>query len=147
MLTEVFFRARRLLMLTACLFLGTLSLAHARDSLAKYAGVYRGETRTKEETREQSRESAYALRHHTIALTLGADGTATLTESPDAVSETTRFAYWTYAAEQIQLRFDPLPDGSTPSAESFRIEHHTLVPVQWDHKLWKTLPPPKLQRE
>ncbi len=119
----------------------------ARDSLAKYAGVYHGETRTREETRAQSREQEYAVRHHTITLTLGKDGTATLTESPDAVSETTRFAHWSYADEQITLRFDPLPDGTTPAPESYSVNHHELTPVVWDHHLWKTLPPPKLERE
>ncbi|MGI8772254.1 MAG: hypothetical protein ACR2JE_12555 [Acidobacteriaceae bacterium] len=119
----------------------------ARDSLAKYAGVYHGETRTREETRGQSREPEYATRHHTITLTLGKDGSATLTESPDAVSETTRFAHWSYADGQITLRFDPLADGTTPAQESYSVNHHELTPVVWDHRLWKTLPPPKLERE
>jgi hypothetical protein len=119
----------------------------ARDSLGKYAGVYHGETRTKEETRAQSREPEYATRHHTMTLSLGKDGSATLTESPDAVSETTRFAHWSYADGQITLRFDPLPNGTTPAPEVYSVNHHELTPVVWDHQLWKNLPPPKLERQ
>jgi hypothetical protein len=142
----VFSPARPVLVLV--LLLATTCLpAIARDSLGKYAGVYHGETRTKEETRAQSREPEYATRHHTITLSLGKDGSATLTESPDAVSETTRFAHWTYADGQITLRFDPLPNGTTPTPEIYGVNHHELTPVVWDHQLWKNLPPPKLERE
>jgi hypothetical protein len=45
------------------------------------------------------------------------------------------------------VRFDPLPDKSTPAPETFSVNHHELTPVAWDHQLWKTLPPPKMQRE
>jgi hypothetical protein len=152
-------RLRSLLVLLPLAYVLAAPCLWAGDSLGKYAGVYHGETRTKEETRAQSSEGAYAIRHHTITLSLGKDGSATLTESPDAVSETTRFGHWSYAAGLITLRFDPLPDGATqgagqgstqgptPAPETFSVNHHELTPVAWDHQLWKTLPPPKMQRE
>jgi hypothetical protein len=172
---QVLPRLRCLLVLTALVCLVGARPLRAGDSLAKYAGVYHGETRTKEETRAQSNEGAYAIRHHTITLSLGKDGGATLTESPDAVSETTRFGHWSYAAGLITVRLDPPPDGTTKgptrgptqrsgqegteeptpvtgpatgsATETFSVNHHELTPVTWDHQLWKTLPPPKMQRE
>jgi hypothetical protein len=144
---QVLPRLRSSLVLIALGCVLATTVLWAGDNLAKYAGVYHGETRTKEETRAQSSEGAYAIRHHTITLSLGRDGSATLTESPDAVSETTRFGHWSYAAGLITVRFDPLPDKSTPAPETFSVNHHELTPVAWDHQLWKTLPPPKMQRE
>lgn len=148
---QVLPRRRSLLVLAALVCVLAAPPLRAGDGLAKYAGVYHGETRTKEETRAQSSEGAYAIRHHTITLSLGRDGSATLTESPDAVSETTRFGHWSYAAGLITVRLDGAPAGATqgptPATESFSVNHHELTPVAWDHQLWKTLPPPKMQRE
>jgi hypothetical protein len=120
--------------------------ALAKENLAKYAGVYEGETRAKGETRAQSLDGIYAIRHHTITLSLGRDGTATLTQSPDGVHEITSFAHWSHDGDVIKLNFDPVDQQATPPPMSFRLNHKALTPVVWNHDLWHALPPPTLHR-
>lgn len=137
---------KRLLSL-ALLALLPLSL-HAKDKneLSKLAGTYKGETRAKGETRDQSLDGAYAIRHHTMTLDLGKDGSATLSQSPSGANEITSFAHWTLQGDIVKLTFDPVDKQATPSPMSFRYDHKTLTPVTYDHSLWKTLPPPPLKR-
>jgi hypothetical protein len=120
--------------------------ALAKNDLSKYAGIYKGETRAKDETRDQSRDGAFATRHHTMSLSLGDDGTATLTQSPDAVHEITSFAHWTHQGDQIKLTFDSVDKQPTPPPMTFRYEHKRLTPVVWNHDLWRPLPPPAMKR-
>lgn len=119
--------------------------AGAKNDLAKYAGTYKGETRAKGETREQSHDGAFATRHHTITLDLGKDGSATVTQSPDGTSEMTNFAHWTVSGDTVKLIFDA-EKGQTPPPMTFRFDHKMLVPMAWNHDLWRTLPPPSLKR-
>ena len=104
----------------------------AREDLSKYTGTYKGET--------------HALRRQTMTLSLGEDGTATLTQSPDAVNEITSFAHWSIQGDVIRLNFDPVDKQPTPPPMTFRREHHTLTPVVWNHKLWRSVPPPAMKR-
>ena len=120
--------------------------ALAKEDLSKYAGIYKGETRARGETRDQSRDGTFSIRHHTMTLSLGEDGTATLTQSPDAVNEITSFAHWTHEGDQIKLIFDPVEKQPTPPPMAFRLEHRTLTPVIWNHDLWRALPPPPMKR-
>jgi hypothetical protein len=135
---------RRLLPLALLLCLPLISVA--KENLSKYAGIYKGETRGQDETREQSHEGDYAVRHHTITLSLGADGTATLTQSPDATSEITNFGHWTHEGDRIKLTFDPVENQPTPAPMTFRLEKKTLTVVTYSHQLWPMLPPPPLHR-
>ena len=81
----------------------------------------------------------------TMTLDLGKDGTATLTQSPDATSEITSFAHWTIEGDTLKLIFDPVEKQPTPSTITFRYAHKTLTPVIYNHDLWRTLPPPPLK--
>jgi hypothetical protein len=121
---------RRLLPLALLVALPIVAVA--KEDLSKYTGTYKGETR--------------AVRHHTMTLSLGDDGTATLTQSPDAVHEITSFGHWTHQGDIIRLNFDPVEKQPTPSPMAFRREHHTLTPVVWNHNLWRTVPPPAMKR-
>jgi hypothetical protein len=118
--------------------------AKEKNPLAKYAGTYKGETRAKGETRDQSREGTYAIRHHTISLDLGKDGTATLTQSPTGENELTTFAHWTVEGDILKLTFDPIDKQPTPAPMTFRFAKKMLTPVVYDHTLWPKLPPPPL---
>jgi len=120
--------------------------AREKNPLHKYAGSYQGETRAVGETRDQSQEGQYSVRHHTIELDLGGDGTATLTQSPAGTDEITSFAHWSVAGDTLSLTFDPSGTMPAPSPMTFRIRHKTLVPVTYDHSLWPKLPPPPLNR-
>jgi hypothetical protein len=119
--------------------------ALAKDEASKIAGTYKGETRAKDESRAQSQDGTYAIRHHTMTLDLGKDGTATLTQSPDATSEITSFAHWSLQGDVLKLNFDPVDKQPTPTPITFRYDHKTLTPVVYNHDLWRTLPPPPLK--
>ncbi|HEY3989636.1 MAG TPA: hypothetical protein VGM02_10085 [Acidobacteriaceae bacterium] len=121
--------------------------ALAKNELSKYAGTYKGETRAKGETRDQSHDGTFAIRHHTMTLDLGKDGTATLTQSPTGANEITSFAHWTVQGDIIKLTFDPVDKQATPTPMTFRVNHNTLVPTVYDHALWRALPPPPLKRQ
>lgn len=135
---------KRLLSLALLVALPIVALA--KEDLSKYVGTYKGETRAKGETRDQGHEGTYAIRHHTMTLSLGDDGTATLTQSPDAVHEITSFAHWTHDGDQIKLTFDPVDKQATPPPMTFRYDHKTLTPIIYNHDLWRTLPPPAMHR-
>jgi hypothetical protein len=104
----------------------------AKEDLSKYTGTYKGETR--------------ASRSHTMTLSLGDDGTATLTQSPDAVHEITSFAHWTHQGDMIRLNFDPVDKQPTPPPMTFRWQHKTLTAVVWNHNLWHAVAPPAMKR-
>jgi hypothetical protein len=119
--------------------------ALAKDEASKLAGTYKGETRAKDESRGQSQDGTYTIRHHTMTLDLGKDGTATLTQSPDSTSEITSFARWSLKGDVLKLTFDPVDKQPTPASITFRYDHKTLTPVVYNHDLWRTIPPPPLK--
>lgn len=102
------------------------------DDLSKYAGTYRGETQS--------------FRDRTMTLSLGDDGTATLTQSPDAANEITSFGRWVRQGDMITLTLDPVGKQATPPPMTFRLAGKTLTPVSWNHNLWRTAPPPAMKR-
>jgi hypothetical protein len=138
---------KRLLSLALLAALPLTLHAKEKNEQSKLAGTYKGETRAKDETRAQSQDGTYAIRHHTMSLDLGKDGTATLTQSPDAITEITSFAHWTLEGDILKLNFDPVEKQPTPTPITFRYEHKTLTPVVYNHDLWRTLPPPPLKFE
>jgi hypothetical protein len=131
-----------------------LPAMHAKDKgpkpdkeLQKYAGEYSGETRTKTESLSQSEMQEYSLKHHGINLSLGADGTATVSQSPHGDDEITSFGHFKVSGGQIIITFDPSPDGKgTPAPMTFSTGHNELTPTVYDHALWGKLPPPPLHR-
>jgi hypothetical protein len=138
---------KRLLSLALLTVLPLALHAKPKNELSKLAGSYKGETRAKDETRAQSQNGTFAIRHHTMALDLGKDGTATLAQSPTGVEEITSFAHWTLQGDVIKLTFDPVDKQPTPEPITFRYNHKTLTPAIYNHDLWRTLPPPPLKRQ
>ncbi|HEY1963944.1 MAG TPA: hypothetical protein VGG59_03395 [Acidobacteriaceae bacterium] len=136
---------KRLLYLALLAMLPLSVHAKPKNEQSKLAGTYKGETRAKDESRGQSQDGTYAIRHHTMTLDLGKDGTATLTQSPDAKSEITSFARWSLQGDVLKLTFDPVDKQATPAPMTFRLDHKTLIPVVYNHDLWRTLPPPPLK--
>jgi hypothetical protein len=138
---------KRLLSLALLAVLPLSVHAKPKNEQSKLAGTYKGETRAKDETRAQSQDGTFAIRHHTMALDLGKDGTATLSQSPTGVEEITSFAHWTLQGDVIKLTFDPVDKQPTPEPITFRYNHKTLTPAVYNHDLWRTLPPPPLKRQ
>ena len=121
---------KRLLPLAFLVILPIVALGS--EDLSKYAGTYRGETQS--------------FRDRTMTLSLGDDGTATLTQSPDAVNEITSFGHWVRQGDMITLTLDPVGKQAPPPPLTFRLDHKTLTPVSWNHTLWRTAPPPAMKR-
>ena len=121
---------KRLLPLAFLVILPIVALGS--EDLSKYAGTYRGETQS--------------FRDRTMTLSLGDDGTATLTQSPDAANEITSFGRWTRQGDIITLTLDPVGKQAAPPPMTFRLDHRTLTPVSWNHSLWRTAPPPAMKR-
>jgi hypothetical protein len=107
-------------------------VAMGKEDLSKYTGTYKGEIRS--------------IRYLTMTLSLGDDGTATLTQSPDAVNEITSFGRWVRQGDIIRLNFESVGKQPAPSPMTFRLEHKTLSPITWNHNLWRTAPPPAMKR-
>jgi hypothetical protein len=121
---------KRLLLMA---FLVILPLvASGNEDLSKYTGTYRGDTQS--------------IGDCTMTLSLGDDGTATLTQSPDAANEITSFGRWVRQGDMILLTLDPAGKQSAPPPMTFRLAHKTLTPVLWNHSLWRTAPPPAMKR-
>ena len=121
---------KRLLPLAFLVILPIVALRS--EDLSKYTGTYRGESQS--------------LHDRTMTLSLGNDGTATLTQSPDAVNEITSFGRWVRQGDMITLTLDPVAKQATPPPMTFRLDHKTLTPVSWNHNLWRTAPPPAMKR-
>ena len=121
---------KRLLPLAFLVILPIVALGS--EDLSKYAGTYKGETQS--------------FRDRTMTLSLGDDGTATLTQSPDAVNEITSFGRWVRQGDMITLTLDPVGKQPAPPPMTFRLAHKTLTPVSWNHNLWRTVPPPVMKR-
>jgi hypothetical protein len=138
----------------AALLVFSQSCLHASDKapkpdkeLARYAGEYSGETRTKTESLSQSEMQEYSLKHHSINLSLGADGSATVSQSPTGEDEITTFGHFKVSGGQLTITFDPSPDGKgTPAPMVFSTGHNELTPVAYDHSLWPKLPPPPMHK-
>ena len=82
-----------------------------------------------------------------MTLSLGDDGTATLTQSPDAVNEITSFGRWIRQGDMIKLNFDPVdrqptppPDDLSPRAQNTDPRHVESQPLAC------TAPPPAMKR-
>ena len=121
---------KRLLPLAFLVILPIVALGS--EDLSKYAGTYRGETQS--------------FRDRTMTLSLGGDGTATLTQSPDAANEITSFGRWVRQGDMITLTLDPVGKQATPPPVTFRLAGKTRTPVSWNHNLGPTAPPPAMTR-
>ena len=121
---------KRLLPLAFLVILPIVALGS--EDLSKYAGTYRGETQS--------------FRDRTMTLSLGDDGTATLTQSPDAANEITSFGRWVRQGDMIMLTLDPVGKQAAAPPMTFRLAGKTLTPVSWNHNLWPTAPPPAMKR-
>ena len=76
-------------------------VAMGKEDLSKYSGTYKSETRS--------------ISYLTMTLSLGDDGTATLTQSPDAVNEITSFGRWIRQGDIIRLNFESVGKQPAPA--------------------------------
>jgi hypothetical protein len=79
-------------------------------------------------------------------LSLGADGTATVTEDPGN-GTTTLFGHWVDSGSQVKVTFDPGEGKPAEPPMVFQPGHDGLQAVTWNHATWgNTNPPPMKNR-
>jgi hypothetical protein len=97
---------------------------------SKFVGVY------------QSRAKDDAKAGPSMNLSLGADGTATVTEDP-GTGTTTLFGHWVDSGNQVTVTFDAVEGKPAEPPMSFQLGHDGLQAVTWNHATWgKENPPP-----
>jgi hypothetical protein len=79
-------------------------------------------------------------------LSLGADGSATVTEDPGN-GTTTLFGHWVDSGSQVKVTFDAVEGKPAESPMVFQAGHDGLQAVIWNRAVWgKTSPPPMKSR-
>jgi hypothetical protein len=79
-------------------------------------------------------------------LSLGSDGSATVTEDPGN-GTTTLFGHWVDSGTQVMVTFDAVEGKPAEPPMVFQPGHDGLQAVSWNHVTWgKTNPPPMKNR-
>ena len=81
----------------------------------------------------------------TMSVSLGEDGTATVTQDAGQGSITS-FGHWQENGTQVKVTFDADVDGPQQPTMVFQPLHNKLQPVTWDHQAWGTTQPPTMTK-
>jgi hypothetical protein len=79
-----------------------------------------------------------------ISVSLGADGTATVSQDPGK-GLVTFFGHWTDSGADVTITFDPV-DGKKEPPMVLQPNHGGLEAVTWNHALWGNVKPPPMKR-
>jgi hypothetical protein len=104
------------------------ALADNTTAHSKYAGVY--------------------LSHNvglSMNLSLGRDGTATVTEDPGN-GATTLFGHWVDSGSQVTVTFDAVEGRPAEPSMVFAPGHDGLQAVTWNHASWGKVDPPPMKK-
>ena len=115
----------------ACALVWTLSQATFADNTnthSRFAGVY------------LSRFAAPSMN-----LSLGRDGTATVTEDPGN-GATTLFGHWVDSGSQVTVTFDAVEGKPVEPPMVFQPAHDGLQAVTWNHASWGKVDPPPMKK-
>jgi len=77
-------------------------------------------------------------------LSLGADGTATVTEDPGN-GTTTLFGHWVDSGSQVKVTFDAVEGKPAEPPMVFQPGHDGLQAVTWNHATWGNRNPPPMK--
>lgn len=80
-----------------------------------------------------------------MSVSLGADGSATVTQDPGQGS-TTYFGKWADDGRQIKVTLNSLAGEPQPAVMVFEVLHNKLQPVSWDRASWGNVPPPTMTK-
>jgi hypothetical protein len=81
----------------------------------------------------------------TMSVSLGPDGSATVTQDPGQGS-TTYFGKWSDEGNQVKVTFDAQEGEPLPAPMVFEASHSKLQPITWDHEAWGKLQPPTMTK-
>jgi hypothetical protein len=117
------------LLLGAWMLLEVGALSATPTTHAKFAGTYA--SRAKDDTKPGP----------TMDLSLGLDGTATVTEDAGN-GAVTHFGHWVETDGQVKVSFDPVQGTPAEPPMTLQAEHDGLRAIAWNHTTWgKTTPP------
>src|ERR1700678_2867138 len=80
-----------------------------------------------------------------MSVSLGVDGTATVSEDPGTGSITS-FGNGANDGSQIKVTFDADAGEPATPAMVFQVVHNKLQPVTWNHEAWGTAHPPTMEK-
>ena len=80
-----------------------------------------------------------------MSVSLGADGSATVTQDPGQGS-TTYFGKWSDDGRQVKVTFNAVAGEPQPDPMVFEVLHNKLQPVSWDHEAWGNTHPPTMTK-
>ena len=78
-------------------------------------------------------------------LSLGKDGTATVTEDTGN-GATTLFGHWVDSGSQVTVTFDAVEGKPVEPPMVFQPAHDGLQAVTWNHASWGKLDPPPMKK-
>jgi hypothetical protein len=80
-----------------------------------------------------------------MSVSLGVDGTATVTEDPGTGSITS-FGHWANDGSQIKVTFNADEGAPATPPMVFQVVHNKLQPVTWNHEAWGSAHPPTMEK-
>jgi hypothetical protein len=80
-----------------------------------------------------------------MSVSLGVDGSATVTEDPGTGS-VTAFGHWANEGTQIKVTFNADADQPTEQPMVFQVLHNKLQPITWNHQEWGNAHPPTMTK-
>jgi hypothetical protein len=80
-----------------------------------------------------------------MSVSLGADGSATVTQDPGQGS-TTLFGKWQDDGRQIKVSFNAAAGEQPEAPMVFEVVHSKLQAVSWNHEAWGTAQPPTMTK-
>src|ERR1700723_1343366 len=81
----------------------------------------------------------------TMSVSLGADGSATVTQDPGQGS-TTLFGKWQDDGRQIKVTFNAAAGEQPEAPMVFEVVHSKLQAVSWNHEAWGSAQPPAMTK-
>jgi hypothetical protein len=81
----------------------------------------------------------------TMSVSLGEDGTATVTQDPGQGSST-YFGHWQDEGNQIKVTFNATEGEPAPPPMVFETAHNKLEAVSWNHEIWGNVHPPTMTK-
>jgi hypothetical protein len=118
-------------LLLACVILcqvSSIALADSTGAHSKFAGVYRSR-----------------LTDPSLVLSLGADGSATVTEDP-GTGAITLFGHWVDSGGKVAVHFDAVNGEPVEPPMVFQSDHDGLQAVSWNHASWGKVDPPPMRK-
>ena len=101
-----------------------------------------------EHTGGQPRFAGVYLSHSrgpSMNVSLGPDGSATVTEDPGNGARTL-FGHWVDSSGQVTVTFDAMEGGAAEPAMVFQPAHDGLQAVTWNHASWGKVAPPLMKK-